>query len=345
MNPRLAPLLALLATGCPVAAPDAGPADASPDDAGLDGGGQTFDGGLPDAHALDAGADSGVDAGLDAGLPDALFYDGGPDCPVPFLEPVPANVGSIQTLVFDGSGSEAYPGREIVAWHFSMTPPRPLGVSFVPSPPTSSQPTYTTSIAGEYFLDLSVTDDQGRLSCDIATESFVVTPSADVHVELTWTTPGDLNPQDYTGADLDLHLWNLSYPATVDNIGDGMPDAWFMTPADAFWFNPFPNWGDFASQDDDPSLFLGDVVSGSGPELTTLATAPEGNGYRIGVHYYDDAGLGPSTARIDVYSNDKFIGSLERTMNHRDFWVVYDKTADALTEINTLTPNVNPPGF
>ncbi len=341
----------ILLTGCPCPAgtartddgqchaPDAGPPST---DAGRDAG--PADASPPDAADPDAG---GPDAAgpFDAGLPDVTwFFDGGPDCPIAVLAPVPQNTDSLIALPINGSNSIAYPGSTVSEWQYRMEPPRPLNVPF--SPAGAPLTSYTTSIAGLYTVSLDVVDDQGRTSCTSTSRSFTVTPSADVHVELTWTTPGDLDPFDTgpgAGSDLDLHVWNLAYPATADHTGDGQADAWFTIPGDAFWFSTAPNWDDPASPYDNPNFFLGDDTAGLGPELVVVPLAPVDNVYRLAVHYYDDSGYGPSTARLDVFTNDKFVGSLERTLVHKDFWIVYDKSAVSLTVIDTVTPNVDPP--
>ena len=61
-------------------------------------------------------------------------------------------------------------------------------------------------------------------------------PDDAVHVELTWVTPDDLDPNDEgvgAGTNLDLHF---AHPqaARCDVDGDGTPDPWFDVDWDTF---------------------------------------------------------------------------------------------------------------
>lgn len=133
-----------------------------------------------------------------------------------------------------------------------------------------------------------------------------------LEVELTWSTPGDSDPTDTgmeAGADLDLHVM---HPLSL---------GWYRYPFDAFWINRNPNWGDFSSDRDNP--FVGsDSVDGTAPELVSMELPEEGNRYRIGVHYWDDHGYGPSDATVVVRYFGKEVFRRTRTLSAMDMWDV-----------------------
>ena len=155
-----------------------------------------------------------------------------------------------------------------------------------------------------------------------------VVPEDAIHVELTWHTAADANEQDTgpdAGSDLDLHLGH-AYAKQADVDGDGAPDPWFSNPFDAFWFNPGPNWGGWASSADDPRLDLDDT-DGAGPENMNLG-APEGTtqqpvAYDVGVHYWHDHGFGPSTATVRIWIDGVLVAMLgPQPMQPLDMWHV-----------------------
>ncbi|MBM4388217.1 MAG: hypothetical protein FJ088_10795, partial [Deltaproteobacteria bacterium] len=124
-----------------------------------------------------------------------------------------------------------------------------------------------------------------------------------LHVELSWDTPNDPNQYDEgpeAGSDLDLHFLH-PFATGPDLDGDGKPDGWFDIPYDCFWFNPNPEWGSVNPNiNDNPSLDRDDT-DGAGPENLNLDVPENGRIYKIGVHYWDDHGYGPSTACIKIW--------------------------------------------
>ena len=164
------------------------------------------------------------------------------------------------------------------------------------------------NVAGEYTYCLDVCDAQhcsNDAQCaTTACKKVTVFPCGPaLHVELTWETPGDLDPTDTgpdAGADLDLHF--LDPQATGPDLdGDGQPDGWFDLVNDTFWFNPQPDWGSAdPNAGDNPGLDRDDS-DGWGPENLNYQP-PSGSGvYRIGVHDWDDHGFGISYPRLKVY--------------------------------------------
>ena len=143
----------------------------------------------------------------------------------------------------------------------------------------------------------SMADVLGDGAVDIDTST---SAAPTLTVQLLWYTPGDPDEADEgleAGADLDLHLLH-PLAAGPDLDGDGSPEGWFYIPWDCFWCNPNPDWGP-EGPDGNPYLPVEDI-DGSGPE-TILFTPAEPGLYKIGVHYWDDHGYGPSFATVRVY--------------------------------------------
>lgn len=222
-------------------------------------------------------------------------------------------------------GSQSYgAGASISKFEWSAQQPAGSQSVFLPSA-AAPDPTFTVNVAGPYHFELRVWDGNGQESCVRATALVFVNPDEAIHVELLWHTPSDPDETDSgpeAGADLDLHF--LHPFATGEDVdGDGTPDGWFDQPFDAFWFNAHPNWGSLdPSVDDNPGLDLDDV-DGAGPENVNLNIPEDGHVYKVGVHYWNDHGYGPSlaTVRIYIYSSLVFeVSDVELVQS--DMWEV-----------------------
>ena len=127
-------------------------------------------------------------------------------------------------------------------------------------------------------------------------------------------TPADPDQTDTdfgAGADLDLHFLHPRSP------------GWFCSPWDIYFANPNPDWGVPFDAQDDPSLDIDDV-NGAGPENINL-DEPQNNGiYRVGVHYFNDHGYGPSfaTVRIFIRGMLRFEVPNKRLVGTDAFWDV-----------------------
>lgn len=204
-------------------------------------------------------------------------------------------------LHLHGDASHAVSGA-IARYEWSVLQPTGSAGLFTPTS-AFPNPIFEANVAGTYRFSLTVWDDAGRVSCQPALAEVVVTCDCGVHVELLWDTPGDPNPDDTgpaAGTDLDLHF---AHPdaAVCDVDGDGQADPWFDLPWDTYWFNTNPDWGSFdPSADDDPRLDRDDN-DGWGPENVNLDRPEPEAVYRVGVHYRDDYGFGPSLATVRVY--------------------------------------------
>ena len=116
---------------------------------------------------------------------------------------------------------------------------------------------------------------------------FCITPTVGLRVEIAWDTPGDPDPDDEVGSDLDLHVL---HPLAA---GD------WESAFDCYSGNPTPDWG-LPGQFHDAALIFEDH-DGLGPEAVQL-TAPENLDYAVGAYYVDDAGFGESFVTLTIYS-------------------------------------------
>ncbi|MEZ4462254.1 MAG: hypothetical protein R3E66_21535 [bacterium] len=149
-------------------------------------------------------------------------------------------------------------------------------------------------------------------------------PPFRLHVQLVWDTPGDVNPADMIGTDMDVHLAHPdgSLSATrTDLDGDGIKDPWGDLKYDCFWRNPNPDWGVLNDATDNPSQDIDDT-DGTGPENINMEEM-EPVVYRVGAAYYAAKGLGPSTATVRVYLNDVLVLEEAATLNDENtLWEV-----------------------
>jgi hypothetical protein len=203
------------------------------------------------------------------------------------------------------TGSQSFAANGTIA-KYEWTVKQPPGSAsvFVPSA-FAPDPTFEANVAGTYTFKLRVWDQENTASCTDAEYEVAVNPDEAIHIELLWDTPNDPNQADEgpeAGADLDLHFLH-QFATGLDIDEDGKPDGWFDNPYDCFWFNKAPNWGSANPQaDDDPSLDRDDT-DGAGPENVNLNQPENGYTYRVGTHYWNAHGFGPSFATVRVYIN------------------------------------------
>lgn len=148
--------------------------------------------------------------------------------------------------------------------------------------------------------------ETGTCSGWSASQPFCGTPEVGLRVEMTWETPGDPDPGDSVGSDLDVHLLH------PDAAG-----AW-LGSFDCYTENPSPDWGTLGP-DEDPRLIIRDD-DGAGPETIQL-TDPEPVEYGIGVHYADDLGYGASDATITVLIDGSPVYEYAgKSLQNGEFW-------------------------
>ncbi len=250
------------------------------------------------------------------------------DCPVAIINVEEGEqVVPQTTLHLKGDQSYSPNGLNIKNWEWSVEQPNGSTSIFIPSA-THDNPVFTVNVSGIYKFCLTVRDDSNEESCEEACIDVVVIPDEAIHVELTWTTVGDADPNDIgegKGTDMDLHFTH-PFATGPDIDGDGEADPWFDENYDCFWFYKTHNWGTFAPDvDDDPHLDLDDI-DGWGPENLNL-NIPENVVYKVGVNFWNDHKFGESLASVYIYVYGELVESKEDVLlvNH-DMW--YAATID-----------------
>jgi hypothetical protein len=246
---------------------------------------------------------------------DVKGFAGWVECPIPVIVVQEGEVVVPGTIVhLFGDQSFVPCGGEIAKYEWSVHQPKGSVSLLIPSA-TFPNPTFEVNVAGTYTFKLTPYDGNGTPSCLPAEQTVEVIPFSAVHVELTWQTHGDPDESDEgpeAGSDLDLHLLhpNATGP-DLDN--DGKQDGWLNVPWDCYWCNKKPDWGAAMTRED---------TDGAGPEIILLQQA-ENLTYRVGVHYWDDHGFGPSfaTVRVYVYGVLAFEWADVELHNH-DMWEV-----------------------
>jgi len=201
---------------------------------------------------------------------------------------------------------------------------------------TYSSPTFQPNIVGQYEFCLEVFNNEG--CSDKCCKTVEVVPPEGCHIELSWTTPGDLNPSDECymtrdcGSDMDLHVLHPWATGERNDPADGSPYGYFDQRYDCYWHKPLPVWDmdNAADRDYQPNLDRDDT-DGAGPENFTykkpdpdFSTTPP-NCYRIGVHYFDDHLFGKAYPTIRVFIDNAtpvYEKTLTGGMNMLDMWDV-----------------------
>jgi len=190
------------------------------------------------------------------------------------------NYAPLDIATFDGSLSHVDDGT-LVAWQWAIVQ-RPQGststITVVPGDPTKTR--FVVDISGDYEIQLTVTDTRGISASTVY--PFAAVPWQTVHIETIWDT---------AGTDLDVHL-----------VSDTESGSFFQKPFDCYFDNTNPDWGEQGNTLDDPAIDIDDV-DGYGPEYVSLQQPLDGHVYHVYVHYYDDHGMGSSTATVRIYLN------------------------------------------
>ena len=169
--------------------------------------------------------------------------------------------------------------------------------------PSTPQAFFFVDLAGDYVIELRVTDDQGLTApsdiCPdpVATVYITATPDGGILAQMTWTTPADDNETDNIGTDVDLHMLHP------------MNRGWNVEPGDCYYANTNPDWGQFGNPADDCTLDIDDT-NGAGPENISVDTPQNtdalGGLYEVGVLYYRSdifggAQLGASLVTMRIF--------------------------------------------
>ena len=267
-------------------------------------------------------------------------------CPRPAVVNDEFNVAPLDSVVLDATPStdEDGPNGKPLKYRWEVTeapegsssyaverlsgnPQSPLSGA-TPDDESTPRAVFFVDMLGTYTLKLHVVDnldqDAPSENCPepVATITINSTSSEDVHVEMSWDTPGDANQTDGRGSDVDLHML---HPRGTE---------WGQILFDCYYAQPNPDWGVRGVPTDDPTLDLDDV-DGAGPENITLSdpedTAALGQPYRVGVDYYraeKEASFdtyGPSNITVKIYLGGQLAWQNDqpRELTHtHDFWEV-----------------------
>jgi hypothetical protein len=205
------------------------------------------------------------------------------DAPVARLASEATEYSPLDTARFDASHSYDPDGDNLQYQWTMLERPSGSNASIIPLEMDRSQVEFFVDFAGDYKIQVKVTDAQGL--SDTEKMTFSATPWQGIHVELSWDT---------SESDVDLHFLN----ATED--GD-----FYVAPWDCHYANPAPEWGDATDNEDDPRLDRDDT-NGFGPENINIPE-PKAADYEINVHYYSDDSQGPTTARVRLFLSGELI--------------------------------------
>jgi hypothetical protein len=187
--------------------------------------------------------------------------------PTPPETMCPASIDTTPLTTVEVTASALDDGT-IVAWSWRLAS-RPAGSAAAPPSPANTPTTrFTPDIAGEYQLEVTVTDDtRATARCLVRIRALA---TEGLRVEVFWDT---------SDTDMDTHLlrpggteWNTEQDCYYGNCQgtDGL--EWFA-PGDA----------------DDPHLDIDDT-DGFGPENINIQTPARGT-YRVGVHSFRGNGV------------------------------------------------------
>ena len=222
----------------------------------------------------------------------------------------------------------------------------PAGSTAEPNPRDDLNTRIFADLLGDYVLELEVRDVNGgigRCTTRLSTES-----EDELRVEMVWNA----NARD-DRSDVDMHL-KRSPAAEWFDAGDTGDDCFYRNctvcggsssenegpcreeiaaynndpnrspPPQVMWSAPL--------DDDDPRLDLDDV-EGNGPENINVKQPREGALLRLGVHYWDDDGFGPSTVSVRIYCANALAREFEPLIlqptgaagnGETEFWEVAD---------------------
>ena len=201
------------------------------------------------------------------------------------------------------SGVDSTSSDPIIGYEWSVVT-RPNGSTAALSDPTAAEPTLFVDMPGSYEVEMIAVTSDEPANCEPGRVRVTAVPAdADaIRVELTWDTPGDLDPNDLEGTDMDLHYMHAN-------------GTWNQAPWDCFWNNPDADWGAAGTAHVDL-----DDTNGWGPEIISHINPGAGT-YDIGVYYYADWSLGGSTATVSVFQGQRRVGNVTQSLSMQgEFW-------------------------
>jgi hypothetical protein len=249
---------------------------------------------------------------------DLLGVVEGSSCPTPDIEPRvaatgrPVEGGTVapgQNVILDASGSEPADRIESYQWT-ALSAPSNARPTFRPNN-NAPDPEVSLDFAGAWRFELALEGPDRWESCQPATVEVRAVPQDDIYVELKWTTPGDDNPADNRGADIDLHYLNPK------------ASQWNEAPWDIYWDNKTADWGSGGASSDDPELTL-DADHAPGPEAVAHDSPSPGRSYTVGAYYYAPNDFGPSYVTARIFIRGQLAKSYEdrQLAEVSDFWKI-----------------------
>jgi hypothetical protein len=190
-------------------------------------------------------------------------------------------------------------------------------------------PTFEMNVAGDYTFHVQVLDANAVPDQVLATASLFMraVPGSDLHITLTWRTPGDPDESDFGGAanysngtDVDLHVLRTDRGKT-----------WFDWADDCYWESPVQSW---VAGSPEVSVSLDrDDTDGAGPENANLSGLLPAT-LSVGVHYWSDWGYGKSFATVRIYHRGELIETwADVELFNGDLW--HSHTIDGATGVVT----------
>lgn len=264
-----------------------------------------------------------------------------PEAPVADIESGSPIYSTLDTATFDGGYSYDPDGYiTTYAWQLVSAPTGSSAALITdPSMPDNSLQQLFLDLAGNYSVKLTVTDDSGLT--DTTQYDFSAAPSA-LHVQLSW-------PNQYTQADMDLHLIDLTDATPSPSLWDMQWDCHYRNckPSQG----GFIDWGANASNVDDPRLDI-DNIDTNVPENMNIDTPHDGT-FRMAAHYYmSHAGTGtdiPVDLTVKVWVAGTMVYSTSQTLTAQNqVWTIGDilwtNTSATISPIGTVGTTA-PPSF
>lgn len=243
-------------------------------------------------------------------------------CAVPVIDVLEDGAMYVGDLVHLSGSRSVSPFATVDSWKWTVQGPAGAPAVVVPH---DALPDVVLPLGapGDYTVSLAVGDADGNPSCSVADVSFRAIPSNRALVVLSWKPASGAAVTPFAGPDVDLHVLHPN-AAGPDRDQDGKPDGWFDAPWDCYWGNPLPDkatWGSSDPEVDDGVALVETSEDGLVAEVVRIGMfCPSARTYRIGAHFYDDAGTGRARATLHVW--DGFGGGLSavQPLDELDLW-------------------------